>query len=998
MSILDRNLKTLEDELRVRAKQQAAVAELGQRALIGTGLDKLMAEMVVLVARTLDLEYCKVLELLPGGEALLLRAGVGWKEEYVGQAQVGAGSDSQAGYTLLSSEPVVVEDMRAETRFSGPQLLHEHAVISGMSVLISGRDRPFGVLGVHTRFHRIFNRHDINFLQSVANVLAAAIERKRVEAELMALNATLENRVAERTGYIRLLQEVAVAANGVTTVAEALQFTLDKVCEHTGWPVGHVYMPLEDATALGVAVSAQGRQLLDTKLPLLVSTCLWHLQDPSRFETFQRVTEATHFPADMGLPGMVFTTGQPGWFIDLARESHFIRGKLADNLVVKAGFAFPVLAGLVVVAVLEFFSEQVREPDESLLVVMGQIGAQLGRVVERKRAEAQLRSSQQQLAEAQKLAHIGSWDWNIPADRLSWSDELYRIFGLDPGGFQLTYQTFLEKIHQQDRELVSEQVNQAYRDHRPFEFTHRIHRPDGTERVIYGQGRVELDEDGRPVRMIGTGQDITERKQMETALHESLALLENLFESAPDGTVLVDDQGKILRLNRQMALLFGYERPELLGKSLEVLLPERFQERHIKHRRVYAGEAHLRSMGAGLELFGRRKDGSEFPVDIMLSPLQTEQGMLVICVVRDITQRKQAMEALRQSENRFRTIFEGAALGIALVDLDLRVLASNPRLQKALGYTDKELLGMSLAEQSPPEDEQLTRDSFAALIAGNEDHMQIEKRFICKDGKLAWANVTISLIRAADGMPQFAIHMVEDISARKQMETELAEVQHRLFAGREQERIHLAQELHDEPMQDLYAALYLLNDVDTISNEAERSEQLYQVRSALQQVIDTLRSICGELRSPTLVPFGLESAIREHAELFQNKYPELSVNLNLMADGQTLPEQMRVNLFRIYQQAMSNIFRHAQASQVFVRFRWDEEDVVLEVEDDGRGFIASGRWIDLARRGHLGLAGSAERAEMFGGKFHVRSTPEKGTLIKVVLPRQIRQARPYLIS
>jgi len=179
-----RSLKHSEEQLRVRARQQAVVAKLGQEALAGADLSELMDEIVSRVAKTLEVEYCKVLELLPDGDALLLRSGAGWKNGLVGKQTVGAGRDSQAGYTLLSDEPVIVEDLRTETRFRGPPLLTEHRVISGMSVIIQGRDRPFGVLGAHTAKKRSFSKDDTNFLQAVANLLADAIERKQTEEAL----------------------------------------------------------------------------------------------------------------------------------------------------------------------------------------------------------------------------------------------------------------------------------------------------------------------------------------------------------------------------------------------------------------------------------------------------------------------------------------------------------------------------------------------------------------------------------------------------------------------------------------------------------------------------------------------------------------------------------------------------------------------------------------------------------------------------------------------
>ncbi|HEY9608577.1 ATP-binding protein, partial [Allocoleopsis sp.] len=176
--------KQIEKALESRLQQQAVVAQLGQCALSGIELSALMDEVSTLVAQSLDVEYCKVLELLPNGKALLLRSGVGWHQGLVGHATVRSETHSQAGYTLLSSQPVIVEDLREETRFNGPPLLHDHQVISGMSVIIHGQNRPFGVLGVHTTRKQRFSQDDINFLQAVANVLAIAIERKRAEEAL----------------------------------------------------------------------------------------------------------------------------------------------------------------------------------------------------------------------------------------------------------------------------------------------------------------------------------------------------------------------------------------------------------------------------------------------------------------------------------------------------------------------------------------------------------------------------------------------------------------------------------------------------------------------------------------------------------------------------------------------------------------------------------------------------------------------------------------------
>jgi PAS domain S-box-containing protein len=184
--------KRAEETIRSQARQQAAVAELGHTALAGGDLSALLDAAVLLVARTLGTEYCMVLELLPDGQALSLRAGTGWKAGHVGTATVPARKESMAGYTLLSGGPVVVDDLSVETRFRGPPLLLEHGVVSGLAVAIGGRVGQFGVLGVHTTRRRVFTADDVHFLQAVANILGTAIERRATELARAQLAAILE--------------------------------------------------------------------------------------------------------------------------------------------------------------------------------------------------------------------------------------------------------------------------------------------------------------------------------------------------------------------------------------------------------------------------------------------------------------------------------------------------------------------------------------------------------------------------------------------------------------------------------------------------------------------------------------------------------------------------------------------------------------------------------------------------------------------------------------
>jgi PAS domain S-box-containing protein len=427
----------------------------------------------------------------------------------------------------------------------------------------------------------------------------------------------------QKTALANLLQTIAVAANESATVEEALQVSLDRVCAHTGWPIGDAY-------------------LLDKSTQELVPTKLWHLNETEGFEIFRRVTDNTRFSLGVGLPGRILASGKPAWVMDVTTDPNFPHAKQAQDIGVRAGFGFPLMISAEVLGVLEFFSAEPIEPDEELLETMAHVGTQLGRVIERKRAEEEIRvktsalenaaegiarldtegkyvsvnqayagiigytpeemigmewpvtvhvedrerlqvtyqrmldedkveveargvrkdgsifhkllvmvaiynqqqeyaghfcfmkditarkraekelkNSEMQLAEAQHIAHVGSWEWDVLADEVHWSDELHRIFGVQPQEFGATYEAYLTFIHPDDRKLVESGVEKALQGKVFPSFENRIIRPDGTVRVLQANGRVLADEAGHVVKIVGTAHDITERKRMEIDLEQA---------------------------------------------------------------------------------------------------------------------------------------------------------------------------------------------------------------------------------------------------------------------------------------------------------------------------------------------------------------------------------------------------------------------------------------------------------------------------------------------
>jgi PAS domain S-box-containing protein len=235
--------KQAEKEIEVRTHQQAVVAELGLRALVNDDLQLLMDEAVTLVGHTLDLDHSKIVELLPSGDELLLRAAVGWDQELIGKATEAAGYDSEAGYTLRSDGPVIVEDLSTERRFSSSDLVLDEEMVSCISVIIHGAEKPFGVLSAHTAVRRSFSEDDINFMQAIANVLAISIERWQAQEKLEEVRETERSRIA-RDLHDDALQDLSGALvdarriKAISTdpeasrLSERLLATLDRMGPH----------------------------------------------------------------------------------------------------------------------------------------------------------------------------------------------------------------------------------------------------------------------------------------------------------------------------------------------------------------------------------------------------------------------------------------------------------------------------------------------------------------------------------------------------------------------------------------------------------------------------------------------------------------------------------------------------------------------------------------------------------------------------------------------
>ncbi len=349
--------------------------------------------------------------------------------------------------------------------------------------------------------------------------------------------------------------------------------------------------------------------------------------------------------------------------------------------------------------------------------------------------------------------------------------------------------------------------------------------------------------------------------------------------------------------------------------------------------------------------------------------------------------RRTAEEALNWSEVRFRSIFASTSLGIKLLDLDGNILETNPAFQEMLGYSKGELAMNSISSYLHPAEVRRVVQILNNLKTGRAKSIQLEHRLISKDGSIVWVNATFTGIKIdeQDGPITFIVAIAENITKRKRLEAEMAEMKSRLSNHVEMERLKLAQELHDGPMQVLYTTIYKMENWDDHTSPEDR-EKMDALKQDLLNVVQGLRNTAKDLRPPTLASFGLEKAIQSHAEEFTEDHPELSIDLELDEDGQLLPENIRLLLFRVYQHSLTNVLRHGKASQVDVRFSFDAEQAHLEIRDNGAGFVVPDSWVELVRHGHYGLAGEVERINLVDGTFLVESAPGAGTTVRVIIP------------
>ncbi len=870
-----------------------------------------------------------------------------------------------------------------------------------------------------------------NLVNGVAEALGLWLERKRAEEALRKAHDELEKRVAERTAEVvkaneelrleiadrkraeeelRLLLRLTQAIDRTPDFHSALEVVLGNVCETTGWNYGETWIPSDDGLALECAPA-------------------WRSNAPEKVAGFRQVTEEFRFQPNIGLPGRVWSSKQPEWLPDVSAtpDAIFLRARVAAETGLKAGFGIPIIAGEDVLAVLAFFLFESREEDLHLVELVSAVAAQLGWAMRRKQAEEALQESEEKLRAQYKGIPVPTYTWQGVEDDFVLVDyndaaveitqgKIADLVGIKASEMYRDRPGILEELSRCVAEKVSIEREMSYRFRSTGESRHLA--------VKYAFAPPDL--------VLVHTEDITERKRAEEELQRSYdaqtvinSLLRLSLEDVPLEELLRRTLDLLLSvpwlaIESKGSIFLVEDEPEILAMKVQKELEEVLQEAcaRISFGRCLCGQAALTQE---IQFVDRLDDRHEIRFEGMTPhghycvPIlsagralgvinlylreghrrdQREEDFLtaVANTVASIVMRRQAEEALKTSEERYRSLFDGVPVGLYRTTSEGQILDVNPALVKMLAYPDREsLLAVNSASIYVAPD---VRERWQALIDRDGVVRDAEVQVRRYDGVVIWVRDTARAIRNAEPPVVYYEGAVEDITERRQAQAALIEAEKMAIAGRL--AASLAHEINN-PLQTVIGCLGLAEETLAERGDASRylqvaHEELRRTADIVAQLRDLHRPSRPEDREPTDVNALLDQVLDLSRKQCESQGIEV---LRATADLPALPlvaDQIKQVLLNLLLNAIEAMPQGGRL-QVSTTYTSQPAGVRIAFTDSGGG-IAPDVLLHVFEPFYstrpeglgLGLFISRNIVKQHGGQIEVDSREGEGATFTVWLP------------
>jgi PAS domain S-box-containing protein len=473
--------------------------------------------------------------------------------------------------------------------------------------------------------------------------------------------------------------------------------------------------------------------------------------------------------------------------------------------------------------------------------------------------------------------------------------------------------------------------------------------------------------------------DLTERKRAEIALRESEERFRLMADAAPVLIWMAGIDKLCTYFNKSWLNFTGRTLAQELGNGwAEGVHPADLQRCLDTYRDSFDERVEF-----NMEYRLRHNDGEYHWIIDAGAPRFNPDGSFAgyIGAVVDITQRKLGEEALRESEEKFRSIFRDAGVGMVLVSPDGRFLAANQAFCDCLGYTEQELVEQGVASVTLPEDWPAFSQKLRETLTGGRGFQWFEKRCLHKSGRIVYTESSASVIQSRDGDPQYLVGQVLDITERKKAEEALAQMSRKLIAAQEQERARIGRELHDDITQRL--ALLTVELEELRKNPAETDIRVQQILRETMEIAGDVQALSHELHASKLEYLGVIKGLQGLCkEVAQRQGLEIEFTSQMSS---ALPYELGICFFRVLQEALHNAVKYSGAKRVEVQLTEDSNKIHLMIHDSGVGFD-----VEAARQGSgLGLTSMQERVRLVNGTITIQSRRNGGTTIHAYVPFRV---------